>query len=73
MLDSEGSSRDFPREYTVSVSDDGSNFNAVGRGDGNDATTTVNFSEVSAQYVRIEQSGSDSHFWWSIHEVNVFR
>ena len=73
VLDSEGSSRDFPREYTVSVSDDGSNFNAVGRGDGNDATTTVNFSEVSAQYVRIEQSGSDSHFWWSIHEVNVFR
>ena len=73
VLDTEGSSNDFPREYTVSVSDNGRNFETIASGNGNDPTTSINFDEVSGQFIRIEQSGSHDRWWWSIHEMSVFR
>ena len=71
-LDTLGSSLDFPREYTVSVSDDGSDWTAVATGIGRGALTTTIFADQVARYVRIEQSGSDDFYWWSIHEINIF-
>ena len=72
VLDSQGSSGDYPRQYTLSVSDNGSNWRTVESGTGS-ATTTMTFSRQTARYIRIEQTGSDSRHWWSIHEVNVYR
>jgi len=67
-LDSEGSSNDFPRLYSISVSENGGDWETVANGAGSDATTSVNFGTQTARYVRIEQSGTSS-----IHEANLFR
>ena len=72
-LDSEGSSMDFPRLYTVELSANGGNWTTVANGAGSDATTTINFSEQEARFVRIEQSGFSDRYWWSIHEIILFR
>jgi len=72
-LDSEGSSNDFPRLYSISVSENGGDWETVANGAGSDATTSVNFGTQTARYVRIEQSGTSDRWWWSIHEANLFR
>lgn len=71
VLDSQGSSQDYPRQYTLLVSDNGSNWRTIESSTGR-TITTMNFSRQIARYIRIEQTGSDSRHWWSIHEVNVY-
>jgi len=73
VLDTEGSSQDFPREYTVRVSANGNQWETVASGAGGSAVTSINFDEQNAQYVRIEQSGNTDRWWWSIHELNLYR
>jgi len=73
VLNTTGSRNDFPREFTVLLSTDGNNFESVAAGTGYDKITVIDFAAQDAQYVRIEQSGSSNRFWWSIHELNVFR
>ena len=72
-LDTSGSRNDFPNEYNVLVSNDGNNFNSVASGNSSSAVTSISFSEQNARYIRIEQDGSSDRYWWSIHELNVFR
>ena len=72
VLDSEASPNDYPRQYRLRVSNNGSNWRTVESGTGR-ATTNMTFNTETARYIRIEQSGSDNRFWWSIHEVNIFR
>ncbi len=73
VLESQDNPNDYPRQYTVLVSDDGSDWRTVLTGTGSSADTTISFARQTAQYIRIEQSGSDNRHWWSIHEVNVYR
>ena len=40
---------------------------------GTNGSTSISINEVSARYVRIEQKGNTDFYWWSIHEINLFR
>jgi uncharacterized repeat protein (TIGR02543 family) len=63
------SGTDYPRGYEVKVSNDGSNWgSAVATGSG----STINFAPQTARYIRVTQTGSDSYYWWSIYEFNVY-
>ncbi len=64
------SENDYPRGYTIAVSDNGSSWSTVATGAGTFKATTVNFPAVSSRYLRITQTGSASS-WWSIGELNV--
>ena len=71
-LDTRQSENDYPREYELQISNDGSTWTTVASAEP-DASgfTTINFSEQTASHIRIEQLGSDNRYWWSIHELNV--
>ena len=73
VLDTTGSTRDYPRGYEVSVSKDGEKWSVpVAKGKGVNAITTINFEAVNARYFRIKQTGSVNGLHWSIHEMSVF-
>ena len=74
VLDSQESSNDYPRAYSVFVSNDGNDWGSaitsgVGSADGN---TVIDFANQNARYIRIEQTGSSEEYWWSIHELTIF-
>ncbi|MBX2849198.1 MAG: discoidin domain-containing protein [Acidiferrobacterales bacterium] len=73
VLDTSGSVNDYPRQYEVSVSSDGENFMTIAA-DVPEASgvTEINFSDQTARFVRIDQTGSTDRYWWSIHEINIF-
>jgi hypothetical protein len=76
LLDSGNQSfeNDYPRGYEVYVSSDGEAWSGlVAKGEGKGPVTDVTFSAQTARYIRIVQTGSNPAYWWSIHEVNVFR
>ena len=74
VLDTSGSSEDYPRGYEVQFSDDGQQWSEPvlsGRGDG--AVTYLDFPEDSrTRFVRITQTGSSNSKFWSIHELVVY-
>jgi arabinoxylan arabinofuranohydrolase len=71
-LDSTGSSNDGPVSYELYLSKDGVNWgSAIASGAGS-AVTTITFPTQSAQYIKINQTGSSSSSYWSIHEINVY-
>ncbi len=72
LLETAANRFDYPRNYTIQVSDDGRNFRNVASGtpDGN-PQTLITFAQQTAQYLRIEQNGSDNRRWWSIHEMTI--
>lgn len=72
VLDTSNSANDYPRDYEVSISTDGSNFTTIADGTPNSSITDISFSDINARFVRIDQNGSDNRFWWSIHEINIF-
>ena len=55
----------------VEVSTNGTTWTKVACGAGS-ITTDFSFAAVSAQYVRLTQSGGANTGWWSIHEFNVY-
>lgn len=72
LLDTSANSSDYPRDYTVQISDNGNNFTTVASGTpGNNPQTLITFPQQTAQYLRIEQNGSDNRRWWSIHEMTI--
>ena len=73
VMDAGSSTGDYPRGYQVYVSNDGSNWGSlVATGVGSSAVTTVTFAMQTARYIRVNQTGSVSGIWWSIHEFNVY-
>lgn len=64
------SETDYPRAYTVAVSDNGTSWSTVATGTGTFKATTVNFAATAARYLRVTQTGS-SGSWWSIGELDV--
>lgn len=66
---------DHPRVYEVYTSNDGNDWGAaVAMGEGDrDGMTVIDLSnEQSARFIRIDQTGSDSSHWWSIHNINLY-
>ncbi|NJP43527.1 discoidin domain-containing protein [Streptomyces sp. PRB2-1] len=71
-MDSAGSASDYARGYQVYTSTDGTNFGSpIATGAGTAAQVTVNFTPVTARYVKVVQTGTSSS-WWSIAEVNLY-
>ncbi len=65
-----GQEQDYPRGYTVQVSQNGSTWTTVATGQGLRKATPINFPAVGARYIRINQTGSAGN-WWSIGELNI--
>lgn len=73
ILDSSDSSGDYPRNYEVEVSNNGSQWSTVAAGTGTtNGLTVIDFADQNASHVRISQLGSASRNWWSIHELTLF-
>ena len=70
-LDTAGSPNDFPRGYVVRLSTDYNQWVEVARNDQTDRALEVTFSPRPARYLRIEQTGRASNYWWSIYGVEV--
>ncbi|SFB06111.1 O-Glycosyl hydrolase [Cohnella sp. OV330] len=64
---------DYPRAYTVYVSNDGSNWTPVASGEGAGAVARVSFAAVTARYVNVNQTGTAGSNWWTIAEFNLYR
>jgi F5/8 type C domain len=75
VLATMGSPNDYPRSYNVFVSNDGAKWgeSPIATGQGNGPITTIAFATRDARYIRIEQTGNDKFYWWSIHELAVHR
>jgi hypothetical protein len=71
VLDANGSG-DYPRGYTLSVSNDGTNFTNVTSGVGTAPVTTITFGTQNARYLKVLQTGTVTPNWWSVHELNVY-
>ena len=73
VLDTEANPNDYPRGYIVRGSDDNINFTTIATGGEPGGTTTISLpAPVTYRYLSIEQTGSSSSNWWSIHEINLF-
>jgi F5/8 type C domain-containing protein/putative pyrroloquinoline-quinone binding quinoprotein len=71
-LDTNGAAGDSPVGYSVTLSNDGANWgSAVATGTGTTALVTISMLPQTAQYVRITQTGTSTH-WWSIAELNFW-
>ena len=64
-----GKTGDVPRAYKVKVSNDGTNWRDVASGENNNIYYVGN---QNARYVRIEQTGNETH-WWAIYEFYVLK
>ncbi len=70
-LDNGGSPLDYPRGYILRVSTDGQSWTSVAEKPANDRPLEVTFTSRQIRFVRIEQTGRDPVYWWSIHEIHV--
>ncbi|WP_246146441.1 DUF7133 domain-containing protein [Rubripirellula lacrimiformis] len=72
-LDSTKSNDDYPRGYTVSVSSDGKTWSEpVAKGTGDAPMLEIEIdSAAPIQHIRIDQTGTSSNKYWSIHELAI--
>jgi hypothetical protein len=70
-LNNDRSPRDYPRGYVVKVSVDGDGWSTVAEKALNDQPLNLVFPSRPVRFIRIEQTGSDPVFWWSIHELEL--
>jgi hypothetical protein len=73
VLDTTGSSNDYPRGYEVYVSFDGGNWGKpVTEGKGVKPITEIDFGKtVKTRFIKIQQTGSSDSWHWSIHELKI--
>jgi|GEM_PF-937247 len=64
---------DYPRQYTVYVSNDSDDFGEpVLSGEGTGRSTRIDFeTDQTARYIKITQSGTSGGIYWSINELHV--
>ena len=73
LLDSAGSSRDYPRGYEVQASLDGKKWSKpLSKGAGRHPLTDIIFPSTQAKYLKIMQTGSAPSLYWSIHEMQIY-
>jgi hypothetical protein len=70
-LNNDPSPNDYPRGYIVRLSEDGVHWEEVARDDHNDRPLDIAFGPRQARYIRVEQTGHDDHWWWSIHQITI--
>jgi len=74
VLDTTWALWDSPDKYSVSVSNDGTNWgNPIATGSGQLGITTITFPAQTARYIRITQTGTNATYHWSIYELDVCR
>jgi hypothetical protein len=74
VLDNTWALWDSPVEYSVSVSQDGTNWGKpIATGSGELGITSIIFPVQTARYIRITQTGTSSTYNWSIYEFDVYR
>jgi glucosylceramidase len=72
VLDCGASTGDYPRGYSVTVSNDGTNWSQpVAAGAGTGQITAINLDGRPVQYVRITLTASDPD-WWSVADVRAY-
>jgi hypothetical protein len=71
FLDAANDLNDYPRTYTVVVSNDNVTWTQVAGGSGSSVVTTIDFASTTARYVKINQTGIAPSNFWSIDELNV--
>ncbi len=73
VLDSGASTGDYPRGYSVTVSNDGTNWSPpVATGAGTGQITTIRLDGRRVQYVRVTLTASDPNDWWSVADVRAY-
>ena len=73
QLDSQGSSRDYPRGYQVQSSMDGKKWSEpLAKGAGKHPVTDISFPTTQAKYLKITQTGRVNGLFWSIHEMQIY-
>ena len=71
-LNSGTSTNDYPRQFQVYVSNDGTTWGSpIASGAGTGAVVNVSFAPQTARYIVVAQTGSVAYWWWSIAELNV--
>jgi peptidoglycan/xylan/chitin deacetylase (PgdA/CDA1 family) len=74
VLDNTWALWDSPDKYSVSVSNDGTNWgDPIATGSGQLGMTTITFPAQTARYIRITQTGTNATYHWSIYEFDVYR
>ena len=75
---------DYPRGFTVEVSNDGEEWLQVARNISNHPSildylkplepkrTVITFNEIQARFIKITQTGRDPIYYWSIYEIEMF-
>jgi hypothetical protein len=61
---------DFPAQYAVERSTNGTNYASVATGGGQEITR-IKFAATPARYVRITQTGQTPVAWWSIDQMSI--
>lgn len=69
VLDTAKDPTDFPVGYALELSTDGTAYAQVASGAGA-ITTTINFTDTPARYIRVKQTGVGKS-WWTIHELTI--
>ncbi|MGO9660681.1 MAG: discoidin domain-containing protein [Acidimicrobiales bacterium] len=71
-MDVPNSPTDYARGYNVEVSANGSAWTTVASCTGTGTPETVSFPAQTAQYVEVVLTASNSQWWWSIDEFNLY-
>jgi O-glycosyl hydrolase len=72
-LDAGAWSGDYPRGYTVHVSNDGTSWgSAVATGAGTSHVTQIATGTRTARYIRVQLTAAAAGNWWSVGEVRVY-
>ena len=72
VLDSARSGNDYPRGYSLEISNDGKAWETLEKGKGDSSITEILFKKpVKTNHIRITQTGEVMGKFWSIHEVDL--
>ena len=69
MLDTRLHPSDYPVNYKLELSSDGSSYAFATSGSGS-SLTTIEFADKSARFLKVTQTGTSAS-WWSMHELSI--
>ena len=72
VMDCRNSPTDSPVEFSIGYSMDGKTWETTKPQKGTPSTTTVFSPNTQTRFIRINQTGKSSRFYWSIHELHLF-
>lgn len=70
-LDNRLSPYEYPRGYVIRVSRDGEEWAEVANQPANKEPVEVSFSPQLVRYIRIDQTGRSSRWWWAVHDITL--